>query len=221
MNIPAPLAQPWPARGWPLLADEEAALAATLAEVKPAKYRRSAATQVLNMCRFGATVEQVREVCPGLTLEDLAGGYLRLHALFERSRKAWLELAERAEDGVELVSAIRSSYRVLLPIAPVPAERLKMALSSEKMAHSTFRHIYAKASELQASVRKVESRLAVMRDAGASASALRREGELLWSPPLNGLWVESGFLPTRPGQLSSIRSRLLLDGTLHLGRAVT
>ena len=234
-NPPARIWQPWPSRGWPLLAEEEQRLVEAVraaAAGQPARYRRSAATIFLDACRFGSDLEAIRMVTPGADPRFILAGYERLSGEFQAAFATWERLRSAASDGDAgaALKIIKNKIETLRPIAPAPTERLARFVAKDPAPEaviSALGYTFARFDELRGISEGIEDALRdAQADLGedpspAQVAHCRRLGFLLIEPFSGGVWLDPWYLPYRVGTLDPIRSRLLLDGALAVGRAVT
>lgn len=232
---PARIWQPWPSRGWPLLAEEEQHLVDALRQAaagKKAWFRRSAATIFLDACRFGSTLEAIRSVAPGADPSFILASYERLASKFHAAADAWARLREATVEGdvPAALSVLAEEVETLRPLAPAPTERLARfarkdppdseMLEALEYTFGRFDELRGISEGIEEALRDAQSRLGE-NPAADQVEHCRRLGLLLIEPFTGGVWLDPWFLPYRVGTLDPTRSRLLLDGVLAVGRAVT
>lgn len=193
-------------RGWPLSREEEHQFRAQLPSTPHApELTRSDITTLLVALREGATVTQLRAFLPGYSLTAAAAAYDQLNTALTNAITAWKTLF--ADPHPSVAVTLCDSLTVLLP---VPAARVSSSLTphAEHPLDTVLDSIKLRLAIAARDTDDIETRL---RHASTySPTAALTYAANLFNPYEHTLWSDPYFLPTRVGQLSTVRTAALL-----------
>jgi len=200
-----PLWRTWPARGWPLSAEEERRFRLELGMA--GDFDRDELTFCLTMLRCGVTVEAACAFAPGLRLAAVAGAYDHINTLRRLAREAFHRVAAnpRTFDDADLVQAGHLVAPFARQVAIAHASRHRdSSQKAEKLVETVTAGL-----QLVDAVTEQAHRVEKLLENTVSDSCAT-VGRLLVDPWRGGLWDHPLYLPRRVTDLSPFRVRDLL-----------
>lgn len=191
-------------QGWPASQDQEHQFVADMrraASDTTTEATRTATTCVLNALRSGATLEQVRDLLPGMNPSEMLASYRVLSRRLNVSKNAWARIVEHGTQDALNKEAPRAGT-----LMPIPVHRLQFVLSQINMperAADLIADTGRRVREVSAQSQVIEEKLTQFPAGHRSAIGLGRSLHDVSQP---GLWGHPFFLPDRVGQLSPIRA---------------
>lgn len=217
-GTPAPVApiatrhaswMPWTGRGRPATPEEEVAFVdglLVLAEGRPATFRRSDVTAVMNALRCGLTVGELFEFAPGLRPERLHAAYCDLERRRYEAGLAWTTITVAGRIDVFLHHRGEAAKLV-----PALISRLdEVARSTPEEFDLVLLQLAAAVASAHAAARRIERVIAASPPDSERAIEL---GRVLYNPTSEGVTGRPDFLAHRVGALVPTRVAALLEET--------
>lgn len=190
-------------QGWPATARQEREFVAALrrAAAGPGVPSRPDTTVVLNALRCGVTFDQLLDVLPSVDPDNLLASYTLLDDRIAECTRHWRELVA---DPTPFGASAHAATAALL--VPVPVQRIRSCLHPEPASRTarTVAIVTAEISRVTDKAHAISDRLDPL-PPGTNAGV--RLGQTLHDVTAPGVWAHPYFMPSRVGELSTIRAR--------------